>query len=545
MLEVVDQIGQERHGNPRLYEMLVGAIAALAERNSPDGGARLLPQGAGPRGLGPGPRRLRVLRRGGRRALVAFDLVEGGVLCRSCRRGRALSPDGLALLRRTLGGGLAGVLAEPRSPVTDEVTTLATEAMEAHLDRRLRSVRSRPGVVRTGPLGRRRDPTGEPAGAPFGVYVHVPFCRFRCDYCAFATYTDRDHLMAEYASACVAEIGRARVDEGLPPATSVFFGGGTPSRLPADLLLAILDAVPRAAGAEVTVECNPEDVTPELLAAYRSGGVTRVSVGVQSTVPHVLAGLGRRHGAGQAAEAAAAVAGAGFASWNMDLIIGGAGESDARLGAEPGRGGRPGPSAAPRQRLRADRRAGHPAGRRPRPASRRRHPGRPGTSGPTPCWTGAGYRWEEISNWARPGHECRHNGLYWEQGDYRGIGSAAHSHRAGRRWWNVRTPDRYVALVAGRAPGHRRGGGADRRAAPVRSAGPRPAHAGRGPRRDALPDDPDLDGLVERADGRAVLTVRGRLLANAVTARLQVDAGRAAAGPGRGTGASRYHSPYA
>jgi DNA repair protein RecO (recombination protein O) len=74
--------------------------------------------------------------------LVAFDLVEGGVLCRSCRRGRPLSPGGLALLRRTLGGGLAGVLAEPRSPLTDEITALATEAMEAHLDRRLRSVRS-------------------------------------------------------------------------------------------------------------------------------------------------------------------------------------------------------------------------------------------------------------------------------------------------------------------------------------------------------------------------------------------------------------------
>ena len=71
----------------------------------------------------------------------------------------------------------------------------------------------------------------------FGVYVHVPFCRFRCDYCAFATYTDRDHLMEEYASACVTELGRAGADEGMPPATSVYFGGGTPSRLPADLLV--------------------------------------------------------------------------------------------------------------------------------------------------------------------------------------------------------------------------------------------------------------------------------------------------------------------
>jgi DNA repair protein RecO (recombination protein O) len=142
MLEVVDQVAQERHGNPRLYEMLVGAIVALADRNAPmvtpafflkvlalEGSAPVLDVcvSCGEADAG---------------ALVAFDLMEGGVLCRACRRGRPLSPAGLALLRRTLGGGLAGVLAEPRSAVTDEVTALATEAMEAHLDRRLRSLRT-------------------------------------------------------------------------------------------------------------------------------------------------------------------------------------------------------------------------------------------------------------------------------------------------------------------------------------------------------------------------------------------------------------------
>jgi DNA repair protein RecO (recombination protein O) len=142
MLEVVDQVAQERHGNAPLYEMLVGAIAALSERNSPmvtpafflkvlalEGSAPVLDEcvSCGEDDAG---------------SLVAFDLVEGGVLCRNCRRGRPLSPEGLLLLRRTLGGGLAGVLAEVRSPVTDEVTALATHAMEAHLDRRLRSVRT-------------------------------------------------------------------------------------------------------------------------------------------------------------------------------------------------------------------------------------------------------------------------------------------------------------------------------------------------------------------------------------------------------------------
>ncbi|HXA34443.1 MAG TPA: radical SAM protein, partial [Acidimicrobiales bacterium] len=118
---------------------------------------------------------------------------------------------------------------------------------------------------------------GGRAPAPFGVYVHIPFCRSRCDYCAFATYTDRDHLMEEYAAACMVEVGRA-VDEGMPAATSVFFGGGTPSRLPADLLCAIVASVPRVAGAEVTVECNPEDAAPERFALYREAGVNRISL---------------------------------------------------------------------------------------------------------------------------------------------------------------------------------------------------------------------------------------------------------------------------
>src|SRR5271155_3010670 len=98
---------------------------------------------------------------------------------------------------------------------------------------------------------------------PFGVYVHVPFCASRCDYCAFATWTDRDHLMEKYAEACRGEIGRAIDEEEMPPATSVFVGGGTPSRLPADLLAGILERIPRVEGAEVTVECNPEDGSGE------------------------------------------------------------------------------------------------------------------------------------------------------------------------------------------------------------------------------------------------------------------------------------------
>jgi len=353
--------------------------------------------------------------------------------------------------------------------------------------------------------------------ASFGVYVHVPFCASRCDYCAFATWTDRDHLMDRYTAACVAEIVRARADEGLPPATSLFVGGGTPSRLPGELLAEILDSVPREPGAEVTVECNPEGATEELFGWWRAAGVRRVSFGVQSMVPHVLAGLGRRHDPGSVGQAVALAADVGFAS-NVDLIFGGAGESDADwrktleavLALEP----RPAHVSAyaltvePGTPLAADRRR-HPdedtQARRYRAAER--------------VLRGAGYRWYEVSNWAVPGHECRHNQLYWRQGDYRGFGCAAHSHRRARRWWNIRTPERYIAAVtAGRSPVAGEEVLDDSRRVfeglvlALRTAEGVPA--------DAVPDDPDLRGLVSRRCGRAVLTVRGRLLADAVARRL-------------------------
>ena len=304
----------------------------------------------------------------------------------------------------------------------------------------------------------------------------------------------------------------------MPPATSVFFGGGTPSRLPADLLVRVLDAVPRVDGAEVTVECNPEDVTTERLATYRRGGVTRISLGVQSTVPRVLTGLGRRHGSLEGLESAAAVAAAGFESWNLDLIMGGSGETDGDwertlddvLGLE-----------APPPHVSAYALTVEPG--TPLAADPARHPDDDEQAGRYETTdrrlSGAGYRWEEISNWALPGHECRHNNLYWGQGDYRGIGSAAHSHRAGRRWWNLRTPDRYVAAAASGRPvvageevltdGQRH---FEALALALRTRTGVPG--------EALAHDEDLDGLVDRVDGRAVLTVRGRLLANQVTSRL-------------------------
>jgi putative oxygen-independent coproporphyrinogen III oxidase len=283
------------------------------------------------------------------------------------------------------------------------------------------------------------------AGDAFGVYVHVPFCARRCDYCAFATWTDRHHLMEAHSQATITALHRARAGSALPAASSVFFGGGTPSLLPADQLVAILGAIERRPGAEVTVECNPDTVTAELAERYVAAGVTRLSFGVQSMVPEVLARLGRTHRPENVAAAVGHARRAGITSFNLDLIYGSVGETlddwdrtlDAVLALDP-----PHVSA---YALTVE--AGTPLAADP--------DRRPDEDHQVDLYLRAGERLGEaglgnyeISNWARPGHECRHNWLYWQQGDYLGVGCAAHSHRAGRRWWNLRTPERYVAALA-------------------------------------------------------------------------------------------------
>ena len=349
----------------------------------------------------------------------------------------------------------------------------------------------------------------------FGVYVHVPFCAHRCDYCAFATWTDRAHLIDEYLRAVRTDISRA-VDDGMPVATSVFVGGGTPSLVPPEALAAVIRSVPVVPGAEITVECNPDDVTTELLSTYADAGVDRVSIGVQSMVPHVLMALGRTHDVGNVERAVAAVRSVGLRTFNLDLIYGAVGESTAdwrttltrALELEPPHVSAYGLTVEPGTPLAAD------------PA---RHPDDDTQADEyelaDDLLTAAGLGSYEVSNWARPGHECRHNHLYWGQHDYRGFGCAAHSHRAGRRWWNVRTPERYLETVgSGRSPeaasetlddDTKRIEGLQ---LSLRTQAGVPAEALDG---DALP------GLVEREDDRWVLTRRGRLMANEVAVRLR------------------------
>ena len=142
---------------------------------------------------------------------------------------------------------------------------------------------------------------------PFGVYVHIPFCASKCDYCAFATWTDRDHLIDRYLDALRAEVARAVLD-GMRAASTVFVGGGTPTLVDPDRLAAIVSAIPVESDAEITVECNPDDVTVDILQQFRSAGVNRVSLGVQSMSAHVLAALGRTHDRANVARAVEAVA---------------------------------------------------------------------------------------------------------------------------------------------------------------------------------------------------------------------------------------------
>jgi putative oxygen-independent coproporphyrinogen III oxidase len=349
----------------------------------------------------------------------------------------------------------------------------------------------------------------------FGLYLHVPFCRHRCDYCAFATWTDRAHLAERYLAACRRQIEEAAPQ--LPPVTSVFVGGGTPTLVDPHLLVEVLAAVPRTEGAEVTVECNPDDLDADLAQVYADGGVNRLSIGVQSMVPEVLATLGREHDPANVRRAAEAAHRAGL-PFNVDLVYGAAGETLAQWSTTLDEAIALGPAHVSAYGLTVE--AGTPLAADPA-----RHPDDDTQADQYQLATErlgtAGFEWYEISNWARPGHECRHNLLYWTEGEYLAVGCAAHGHRDGRRYWNHRTPERYVAAVeAGRSPesGSEQLDDAERRVEGLQLA-IRTRHGVAGA---DVTDEvvTELDGLIERREDRVVLTPAGRLLANEVAIRL-------------------------
>ena len=302
----------------------------------------------------------------------------------------------------------------------------------------------RPGLVTT-------------PGRPFGIYVHVPFCATRCGYCDFNTYTPAElggANPAGWLAALRAELALAAARLGTPPVVqTVFVGGGTPSLLGGAGLTAVLEAVREhftlAKDAEVTTEANPESTSPELFARIRAAGYTRVSLGMQSVAPHVLAVLDRVHSPGRAPAAAREARAAGFDHVNIDLIYGTPGESDDDLrcsvdaaleagvdhvsgyalvvedGTALARRVRRGEIAAPDDDVLAHR--------------YELLDGR---------LSQAGFTWYEVSNWSCPGGQCRHNLGYWDGGEWWGAGPGAHGYVGAIRWWNVKHPNAYAQSLA-------------------------------------------------------------------------------------------------
>lgn len=391
-------------------------------------------------------------------------------------------------------------------------------------------------VSPSGALDVRTDPA-----TPFGVYLHVPFCRVRCGYCDFNTYTSQELRGArqdEYADTLLREVALARGvlrDAGpLRPAATVFFGGGTPTLLPPGdlgrMLEGVRDAFGLASDAEITVEANPDTVTGAVTSQLAASGVTRLSIGMQSAVSHVLAALDRTHDPENVHTAVEAARAAGL-DVSLDLIYGAPGESldDWRTSLETAISLRPDHVSAyaliieEGTKLHRQIRSGEvPAPDDDLQADMYELADR--------LLADAGYEWYEVSNWATSAtHRSRHNLAYWQGADWWGFGPGAHSHIAGVRFWNVKHPAAYAQRVtAGESPA-----AALERPDASATALERVLLLSR--IRDGLPVAELLgegrhavaaliaDGLVdgrEAVRGRIVLTLRGRLLADAVVRAL-------------------------
>jgi oxygen-independent coproporphyrinogen-3 oxidase len=360
-----------------------------------------------------------------------------------------------------------------------------------------------------------------------GLYVHVPFCLTRCGYCDFNAYAGLGHLAERYVRALRAEARLAAPGWQDERFGSVFLGGGTPTTLPALTIVNLVDHLrssfevdPRA---EVTVEANPDTVDVAYLAELRPA-VTRLSIGVQSFDEAVLLALERVHGPAAARRAFAAARAAGFDDVNLDLIYGADGESVASWRRTLEETVALGPDHVSAYALTIE--PATPLGRKvagglvPPP-----DPDLQAEMYDLACelLAGAGYEHYEISNWARPGHKCQHNLVYWRRRPYLGLGAGAHSFRDGRRWWNERPPQAYLAAAeAGRLPvgGEEVLTDEDRRLEDVflrlrTDAGLSAAKI------DPSRAEPYIaEGLLERLDGRYVLTERGMFLANDVALAL-------------------------
>lgn len=375
------------------------------------------------------------------------------------------------------------------------------------------------------------------SGRPLSAYVHVPFCQVRCGYCDFNTYTSTTlgpgATPEDYDSTLLAEIGAVATELGeTPELSTVFFGGGTPTFLRADQLVYILGSLELAfgiaAGAEVTTEANPETVDEAYLAQLKAGGFTRISVGMQSAVPHVLATLDRLHDPQRVPRVIDWARGVGLDT-SLDLIYGTPGESldDWRESLEAAIDIGPTHISAYGLGIEPGTKMGAQVARGILP------PTDPDDQADKyeladELLTAAGYSWYEVSNWARPGHEARHNMHYWTNDDWWGFGPGAHSHIGGVRLWNLKHPRAYAAaLTKGLAVDDYEVLTKEQRRSEdimlgIRLANGLDLYAGNPAdpaRRRAAAEQLAGDGLLEREAldvGRMVLTLRGRLLADVV-----------------------------
>jgi oxygen-independent coproporphyrinogen-3 oxidase len=367
-----------------------------------------------------------------------------------------------------------------------------------------------------------------------GIYVHVPFCAARCGYCDFNTYLPHEATQAGYLPAVLSELDLARAELGDRGVDTIFLGGGTPTLLEAADLGRIIDGIKErfatADDLEVTVEANPETIDAPLLEGLLAGGVTRLSIGMQSAAPSVLATLDRVHTPGAAAQAALDARAAGFDHVSLDVIYGTPGETDADweltlnsvLAAEPDHVSAYGLIVEPGTKLAAQVRRGE----LPAPdedAMARRY------EAADARLSVAGMHWYEMCNWARDESAySRHNLGYWRSDDWWGIGPGAHSHIGGRRWWNRRHPAQWAnALSAGESPasGSEEPTPAEQRLERIMLE----LRLAEGMPLDALGESGHAavlaaqdDGLLDVQHDRAVLTLRGRLIADTVTHRLNV-----------------------
>ena len=283
-------------------------------------------------------------------------------------------------------------------------------------------------------------------------YVHIPYCIKRCGYCDFNTYTPNELqdgasleiVSNDYIDAVLLELEAAPIDE----VPTIFFGGGTPSLLPAKDLGRVIAAIKARNGltsdCEITLEANPDSVTDEKLQGYLAAGFNRISFGMQSAQPHVLAVLDRTHNPANVKRAVDMARAAGFESISVDLIYGTPGESledwratvtealaldidhisayalivesGTKLAAQIKRGD----LTMPIDDLMADM-----------------------YLLVDQMCNAAGLDWYELSNWAKPGHECQHNIAYWKSANWWGLGPGAHSHIDKKRFWNVKHPTAY------------------------------------------------------------------------------------------------------